>query len=213
MGSETAPEPQPRSSGGGKIRQTLTAPIGPLPMWAWVAIAAVILVAWRLYANKGQQQSQAATSDTGTSANDVPQFVNQTYTTVTPPQQGPPGPPGPPGPAGAEEPPGPTGPATRIIPRPEVRPGLRPPKMVTGIKGTGATANSISAAWANVAGATSYLIRVTYQGKLVKQVTSHSPFSTITGLGPDHTYTVHVAAVGPGGTSSESNGPAIRTAG
>jgi hypothetical protein len=68
---------------------TFTHKIGPLPMWGWVAIAAGLLVAWRLYSSKkspaAQQQSGQSASSTDTAANTVPQFVNQTYTTVTAP--------------------------------------------------------------------------------------------------------------------------------
>ena len=99
--SETAPEPQPRSSGGGKITQTFTTRIGPLPMWVWLAIVAAILIAWRVYSSRASaQQQDTSTTDTGTPSDQVPQFVNQTYTTATPPTVNittPPGPPGPPG--------------------------------------------------------------------------------------------------------------------
>jgi hypothetical protein len=77
---------------------------------------------------------------------------------------------------------------------------------------TKVTASSVTLAWAKVANATSYRVRVTYQGKLVGTphvVTGTS--ATISGLGADHTYTFHVAAIGPGGTSSETNGPAVKT--
>lgn len=212
--SEQAPEapaPQRESRRRGGFVSTFTTRIGPLPMWVWLVIVAAILIAWRLYSAKTSATAQT-TQDTGTSAEDVPQFVNQTYTTVTPPMAGPPGPPGPPGPAGRGDP---SGPPIPVNFQPSLRPPPpsrgRAPGMPTGIKATHATSNAISAAWAKVAGATSYIVRVTYQGKLVKQMTTHSPFATISGLGPDHTYTVHVAAVGPGGTSAESNGPAIKT--
>ena len=55
-------------------------------------------------------------------------------------------------------------------------------------------------------------MRVTYQDKLVGTphiVTGTS--ATISGLAPLRTYTFHVAAIGPGGTSSETNGPAVKT--
>src|SRR5215469_3293984 len=79
--SETAPE-RP-ASGGGNV---LTHKLGPLPTWLWIALAALIIVAWAYWRNRQASNASAAnTSATGTSANDVPQFVNQTYTTVTPP--------------------------------------------------------------------------------------------------------------------------------
>ncbi|HEX8865255.1 MAG TPA: hypothetical protein VF821_06310 [Lentzea sp.] len=92
--SETPPErPASRSgSRGGKLG-LFTEKIGPLPMWIWVAIIAVILIGWRLYSNKKQAASSAASTGTATDsvpADQVPQFVNQTYTTVLPPTAAPP---------------------------------------------------------------------------------------------------------------------------
>ena len=59
-----------------------TRKIGPLPMWAWVAIIGAVIVGWAYWKNR--QSNQAAAGTTGSSAT-VPQFVNQTYTTVQPP--------------------------------------------------------------------------------------------------------------------------------
>jgi fibronectin type III domain protein len=77
---------------------------------------------------------------------------------------------------------------------------------------TKVTSNSVTLAWTKVTGATSYRIRVTYQGKLVgsPHVTAGTS-ATISGLTADHTYTFHVASIGPGGTSAETNGPAVKT--
>ena len=60
--------------------------IGPLPMWVWLVIVAVIVVGWAYWRNR-QSAGQASSSSTatGTDASQVPQFVNQTYTTVQPP--------------------------------------------------------------------------------------------------------------------------------
>jgi hypothetical protein len=77
---------------------------------------------------------------------------------------------------------------------------------------TKVTATSVTLSWNKVENATSYRVRVTYQGKLVGSphlVTGTS--ATISGLAPLRTYTFHVAAIGPGGTSSETNGPAVKT--
>ena len=80
--------------------------LGPLPMWAWVAIGAAVILGWAYYKNKTTAAASTSSTDTtGTSASDVPQFVNQTYTTVQAPavqsEQEPPEPPepskGPPG--------------------------------------------------------------------------------------------------------------------
>lgn len=77
---------------------------------------------------------------------------------------------------------------------------------------TKVTSNSVTLAWTKVPNATSYRIRVTYQSKLVgaPHVVAGTS-ATISGLGADHTYTFHVAAIGPGGTSPETNGPAVKT--
>jgi hypothetical protein len=65
-----------------------TRKIGPLPMWLWVVIVAVPLLVYSLYKQK-KTTATASTTGTGTgsttSASQVPQFVNQTYTTVVPP--------------------------------------------------------------------------------------------------------------------------------
>lgn len=82
--SEQAPERAPARARGGNV---FTHRIGPLPMWIWVAVIGGVIVAWSLYKSRTSGQSSTASSsgDTGTPAADVPQFVNQTYTTVTPP--------------------------------------------------------------------------------------------------------------------------------
>ena len=84
--SQPAPEAPPAA---GKRDNVFTHKIGPLPMWGWVAIIGGVLVAWRLYSNKTNPSTAAAqqgAAATDTSANTVPQFVNQTYvSTVAPP--------------------------------------------------------------------------------------------------------------------------------
>jgi hypothetical protein len=76
---------QTRTRGrGGNV---FTQKIGPLPMWVWLIIAAVLVIgyAW-LQSKKAASSSSAATGTaTGTNASQVPQFVNQTYVTGTPP--------------------------------------------------------------------------------------------------------------------------------
>jgi LysM repeat protein len=79
--SESAPERANARSGG----NVFTHKIGPLPMIVWVMIIGGVIVAWSLFKSRTSGSSSAASQDTGTSAADVPQFVNQTYTTVTPP--------------------------------------------------------------------------------------------------------------------------------
>ena len=86
---------------------------------------------------------------------------------------------------------------------PAAKPG--PPPTPGNVHATAVTKSSITVAWNKVTGATSYRIRVTYQSKLVSQQSSASTTATISGLGADHTYGIHVASVGPGGTGPEGN--------
>lgn len=79
------------------------------------------------------------------------------------------------------------------------------PATPTNVHATSVTASSITVAWNKVSDATSYRIRVTYQSQLVKQQTATGTSATISGLGADHTYGVHLASVGPGGTSPEGD--------
>ena len=79
------------------------------------------------------------------------------------------------------------------------------PGPVAGVHAVKVTPTSIGAGWDKTSGATSYRVRVTYQDKLVKQVTAKGTSVTVSGLTPDHAYGVHVAAVGPGGTGPEGD--------
>jgi len=97
-GMQDAPPPRgggQSSGGGGGIKGAFTGKIGPLPMWAWVAIIGGGIVAWSWWSNRQAASSSTSTTATdSTSADTVPQFVNQTYVTTTAPTQGPPGPAG-----------------------------------------------------------------------------------------------------------------------
>ena len=64
------------------MKETFTRKIGPLPMYAWLLIVGGVIVGWAWWRNR-QQPSSASGSSAG--ASQVPQFVNQTYTTVQPP--------------------------------------------------------------------------------------------------------------------------------
>jgi hypothetical protein len=90
--------------------------------------------------------------------------------------------------------------------------GAKPKPAMPSARETKVTSNSVTLSWAKVPNATSYRVRVTYQGKLVgaPHVVAGTS-ATISGLGADRTYTFHVAAIGPGGTSAETNGPAVKT--
>lgn len=87
----------------------------------------------------------------------------------------------------------------------------RPPPTPANVHAVHVTANEIGLVWNPSPGATGYRIRVTYQGKLAGSTSPTSPGGTVHGLTPDHTYTCHVAAVGPGGTSPETGGPIVKT--
>jgi len=82
--SEQAPEAPARPA---RRENVFTRKIGPLPMWGWLAIVGGGIGAWALYSRKQAGQTTA----TGTSASQVPQFVNQTYVSPTPPMAPAPG--------------------------------------------------------------------------------------------------------------------------
>jgi Fibronectin type III domain len=80
-----------------------------------------------------------------------------------------------------------------------------PPPGVTGLHVTHVTPTSISLAWNKSNGATSYQIRITYQSKVAKTQPATGTSGTVSGLTPDHTYGVHVVAIGPGGWAPETS--------
>lgn len=62
--------------------------LGPFPVWVWAALVLGIVVLYIMWRNRSQSQSSGtnAMTDTGlTSAAQIPQFVNQTYTNSSPP--------------------------------------------------------------------------------------------------------------------------------
>jgi hypothetical protein len=82
--------------GGGGGGNVFTRKVGPLPMWAWMAIALAVALGYYLIKSKGAKSSNDAsgsgtggssTTDSpgGTDSSLVPQFVNQTYVNSTPP--------------------------------------------------------------------------------------------------------------------------------
>lgn len=191
--SEAAPErAAPARSGGNMFTQK----IGPLPMWAWVGIAAAILVVWRLYSSKQSQSSQASTAASSTAADQVPQFVNQTYTTVTAPTAAGTTAPSPTTPTPPGEP-GPTTPTppTPITPVQIGRTIINKIASVTGLRTTGVGATNIKLAWNPVSGAQQYQVRVTYQDKVVKTAMTKGTSYNVTGLSPNRTYGLHVVAI------------------
>lgn len=207
--SEQAPEraapsaPARARGGGGNM---FTQKIGPLPMWAWVGIAAAILVVWRLYSNKQSAAAQQQTTPS-TPADQVPQFVNQTYTTVTAP--GSPGtapvpsPTTPTPPEDNDHPTTPT-PPTPTTPHPAPRP-VQGIGSVTGLRTTGAGATNVGLAWNPVSGAQRYQVRITYQNKVVKTAFTNGTKYNVTGLSPNRTYGLHVVAINGNQWAPESS--------
>lgn len=130
--SEQTPEPRPPAGrrGGGGAMGGFTAKWGPLPVWGWLGLLAVLVIGGTLvWRHKSTQQQQPANVAPGTStgatgnANTVPQFVNQTYTTVTAPEQ-----------TTINEPPeveGPTAPIVINPPPPPVKSPKPPPEPST----------------------------------------------------------------------------------
>jgi hypothetical protein len=84
--SESAPE----SGGGGNV---FTRKLGPLPMWGWMGIVALIAVLYYLFRKNQAANSAASAAQTpatnntpgGVDSSLVPQFVNQVYNQETPP--------------------------------------------------------------------------------------------------------------------------------
>jgi hypothetical protein len=92
----------------------------------WIAIGAAIILAWSVYKSRTSGKADTSAQDTGTPASDVPQFVNQTYTTVQAPSvQDEQEPPEPPAPKGGPPPIHP--PVWLPFPRPSTRPPGHPP--------------------------------------------------------------------------------------
>jgi Fibronectin type III domain len=118
-----------------------------------------------------------------------------------------------PPPAATGSPPKTTTPTAPGAPPKTTAPAAKPkPGTPGGVKAAKVNPTSVTLTWDKAANATSYRVRVTYQDKLVGTphlVTGTS--ATISGLSPLRTYTFHVAAIGPGGTSAETNGPAVKT--
>ncbi|MDA8319059.1 MAG: hypothetical protein M0030_04485 [Actinomycetota bacterium] len=100
--------------------------IGPLPMWGWLLIAGGGILGYAFYS--GSFSSSGSSSSGTTGAGQVPQFVNQVYTSGQPPTQPTVPAPAPipvdhgPGPGGG---PPVTGPPQWFGPRPG--PGPKPP--------------------------------------------------------------------------------------
>jgi Fibronectin type III domain len=90
-------------------------------------------------------------------------------------------------------------------------PTVKIPTMPGNVRTSNITSSGFTVAWNASSGATSYRVRVTYQSNLVWNKTVSGTSVTTGGLTSDHTYTVHVAAINSAGTSSETNGPSVKT--
>jgi hypothetical protein len=90
-------------------------------------------------------------------------------------------------------------------------PAAGAPAMPSGIKVTAVTPGGFKASWPKVPRATGYQYRITYQGKLVLARSFTAPSLTVSGLTPDHTYTLHVKACNAKGCSAETGGPTVKT--
>lgn len=80
--SETMPE-RPTHRGG-----MFTRKVGPLPVWAWMAVGLVAAIAFYLIQKKNAPAASTAAPSTATgttASSSIPQFVNQVYTNGSPP--------------------------------------------------------------------------------------------------------------------------------
>lgn len=84
MAPEAPPAPTAATGRPAKQGNIFTRKLGPLPMWAWLLIGIALILGFVYYRSKTSAASPSQTP-TGTDASQVPQFVNQTYTTVQPP--------------------------------------------------------------------------------------------------------------------------------
>lgn len=69
----------------------LTRKVGPMPMWVWMGGAVLVLLIFSVYrnnqaANTANSAAASSTTDSTVPADQVPDYINQIYTTVnTPP--------------------------------------------------------------------------------------------------------------------------------
>jgi len=119
-------------------------------MWGWLAIVGGALVAWRLYSNRSGSNSaaqQGATTTPSTPADQVPQFVNQTYVSTSAPSA-----PSTSGGAGAPVPtnPSPTGTSTQPKPTTTIAGWTYPAP--TGLQAYDVAAKGVRLSWNAVTG-------------------------------------------------------------
>jgi hypothetical protein len=211
--ADVSPAPGGRTILGLKPRTALIAGVG-------IVGAALVFFWWRSRSSSSSPAAASASASAGSGATDyggeLSTIQSELEDLLAAEGQGGGGGSGSGGGTTTTPPPAKTAPPTAPKPggsAPPVKTAAKPkPAMPSGVHETKVTATSVTLAWAKDPNATSYRVRVTYQGKLVGTphlVTGTS--ATVSGLSPLRTYTFHVAAIGPGGTSSETNGPAVKT--
>ena len=90
----------------------LTKKLGPLPVWAWAALALLLVLGYLYYKNRKNSTSNTTSSGTTTTSDSqIPQFVNQVYTNGTPPSDGNTGPSNPTNPTPTNQPSNPINPS------------------------------------------------------------------------------------------------------
>lgn len=88
MATETDAPGTPATSGGGGKLGVWKKKYGPFPLWGWGILLVGAILAYLYYKNRNTAASSNASNTTAadtTGAGQIPQFVNQTFTTVTPP--------------------------------------------------------------------------------------------------------------------------------
>lgn len=79
------------------------------------------------------------------------------------------------------------------------------PATVTGLHAVSETRTSIALRWNPSPGATSYQVRVTYQTQVIQTHMVNGTSSTVTGLGANRTYGLHVVAIDAAGWAPEAS--------
>lgn len=75
----------PASRGGGKLG-VWKKKYGPLPLYGWALLLLLAVLGYLYWKNRNSSANNpSSNTPTDTGAGQIPQFVNQTYTTVTPP--------------------------------------------------------------------------------------------------------------------------------
>jgi hypothetical protein len=173
----------------------LQKPIGPLPMWGWMAIIAGLALVYSFYkkskasATSTQSAQAAGQAAGGVDSSLVPQFVNQVYNQETPP-------PAPNVTVNNQVPvpdTGDTEPSPNPSPKPNKPPSVHQYQAPQGLKVAKATATSLKVTWNNLTNAAvppaSYTVAIySKAGKLLHQSTvspdakNNMSTTTITGL-------------------------------